>query len=440
MWLNINRRRRDMDECVSNPSLLEQALEYDNMRAAAERVISNKGAPGTDKMTVRQLLPYLEKHYEELVEQIRNGGYRPKPVRRVEIPKPDGGVRLLGVPSVVDRMVQQAVAQVIVPIYEPLFSDHSYGFRPERSAHDAVKEAKEYFSEGYNHVVDIDLAKYFDSICHDKLMSMLREVLDDKALRELICKFLKSGVMIGGLVSPTTEGAPQGGPISPVLSNIYLTKFDRMLESRGLKFVRYADDCNIYVKSRRAADRVMKSATSFLEGTLKLKVNQDKSKVGSPTRLKFLGFAMWKINGKSGIRVHEKSLKRFKDKVRRITRRNRGRSVETVFKEFETYAKGWLGYYRLASLVSKLGELDGWVRARSRAYIWKQWKRTRTKAKNLRKLGIDRETAWMWANTRKGYWRIAHSQVLSKSLTNKYLEERGLLCMLKHFEKVKLVS
>jgi hypothetical protein len=213
-----------------------------------------------------------------------------------------------------------------------------------------------------------------------------------------------------------------------------------MLESRGLKFVRYADDCNIYVKSRRAADRVMKSATSFLEGTLKLKVNQDKSKVGSPMRLKFLGFAMWKINGKSGIRVHEKSLKRFKDKVRRITRRNRGRSVETVFKEFETYAKGWLGYYRLASLGSRLGKLDGWVRARSRAYIWKQWKRTRTKAKNLRKLGIDRETAWMWANTRKGYWRIAHSQVLSKSLTNKYLEELGLFCMLKHFEKVKLVS
>jgi group II intron reverse transcriptase/maturase len=429
-----------MDRCESCGTLamLDKVLAYSNMLEAAEHVIRNKGAPGVDGMTVDELLPYLETHYRELVGRILDKTYRPEPVRRVEIPKPDGGVRLLGIPAVIDRMVQQAVAQILVPMTEEIFSEHSYGFRPGRSAHDAIREAKGYFDEGYGHVVDIDLAKYFDSLNHDKLMSMLKEIVGDSRVRWLIFRFLKSGVMINGLVSATDEGSPQGGPISPVISNLYLTKFDRMLEKRGLKFVRYADDCNIYVKSRRAAERVMKSATRFLEGVLKLKVNQDKSKVGSPRKLKFLGFALWKLGNKSGVRIHEKSQKRFKDKVIAITKRNRGRSLRFVLDELRRYIIGWMGYYRLASLTGMTKKWDGWIRARVRMYIWKQWKRVGTRAKMLRLLGLHREKAWMWANTRKGYWRVAHSQILSITLTNKRLEALGLINMSKRYKDVRL--
>jgi group II intron reverse transcriptase/maturase len=287
---------------------------------------------------------------------------------------------------------------------------------------------------GFKHVVDIDLAKRFDTVCHDKLMSMLREQVDDGQVLDLIRRFLGSGVMKDGLVSPTTEGVPQGGPLSPLLSNIYLTSFDRMLEARGLRFVRYADDCNIYVKSRKAAERVMESSTRFLEGKLKLKVNQEKSKVGSPRRLKFLGFSLYELKGKAGVRIHEKSEKRFKDKVRMITKRNRGRSAVSILIELKRYIIGWLGYYRLAALASKAKDWDAWIRAKIRAYIWKQWKKARTRAKNLRSLGQGREQAWKWANTRKGHWRVAHSQILSMTLTNAYLERLGLVSISKLFK------
>jgi group II intron reverse transcriptase/maturase len=420
----LNPERNEMDKCYLAP-LLPAVLEDSNLRAAAGRVIENKGAPGADGMTVDQLLPYLEEHGAELVEKLRNGQYWPKPVRRKEIPKPGGGVRCLGVPNVIDRMIQQAIAQVLTPIFEPIFSDHSYGFRPLRSAHDAVRKAKSYFDMGYEHVVDIDLQKYFDTLNHDLLMRMLREEITDLKLLSLIRKFLKGGVLIDGLFAQTTEGAIQGGPLSPLLSNIYLTKFDKLLEKRGHKFVRYADDCNIYVKSQRAAERVMRSCTHFLEGELKLTVNKDKSQVGSPVKLKFLGFAMWKIGDKSGIRIHEKSEERFKDKVRLITKRNRGRSVELICWELKQYLTGWLGYYRLASLKSKASKWDSWIRAKLRAYIWKQWKRVKTRYKNLRSFGVHHEQAYMWANTRKGYWRTSHSQILCTTLTNDYLESRG---------------
>ncbi|MDR0621079.1 MAG: group II intron reverse transcriptase/maturase [Deltaproteobacteria bacterium] len=345
-----------VDQCQTD--LMEQILDGENLDRAYRKVKENKGAPGIDKMTVEELLPYLKRHKDEIVGKILNGSYRPKPVRRVEIPKPDGGVRLLGVPTVLDRFVQQATAQVLSPIFEETFSEYSYGFRPERSAHDALLQVKRYFDEGYEYVVDIDLAKYFDTVNHDKLINMLREVVKDERVIRLIRRFLISGVMIGGLVHATEEGVPQGGPLSPLLSNIYLTKFDRILEDRGLRFARYADDCNIYVKSQRAAERVMVSATNFLEKTLKLKVNQDKSQVGSPKRLKFLGFTLWKIKDKSGIGVHKKSKKRFQDKVRKITKRNRGRSIDAILGELKRYTVGWLAYYRLANMKSWLNSMD----------------------------------------------------------------------------------
>jgi group II intron reverse transcriptase/maturase len=417
--------------------LMERILERGNLNRAFQKVVDNGGAPGVDRMAVEDLLPYLKKHKDELVGSLLSGRFRPKPVRRVEIPKPDGGVRLLGVPTVVDRMVQQAVAQMMIPIFEPTFSEHSYGFRPGRGCHDAIRAAKGYYDDGYKHVIDIDLAKYFDTVNHAKLIHMLREVVKDERVIKLIGRFLNSGVMMEGLVSRTEEGVPQGGPLSPLLSNIYLTKFDKLLEFKGLRFARYADDCNIYVKSRRAAERGMATATKFLEGVLKLKVNQDKSRVGSPKRLKFLGFSLWEVNGKSGIRVHEKSQKRFKDKVREITKRNRGRSAAMILLQLGHFATGWLAYYKVADMKSWLREIDGWIRKRLRVYIWKQWKRVKTRIKNLQKLGVSKDQALQWANTRKGYWRTAGSPILSTTITNGRLELRGYGSLLARYERMR---
>lgn len=406
-------------------NLLERILHKDNLNAAYKRVKQNGGAAGVDGMTVDEMLPYLKEHREELLESIRKGRYKPQPVRRVEIPKPDGGKRKLGVPTVIDRMIQQAVVQVLQPIYEPIFSDSSYGFRPNRSAHMAIKKAEEYYKAGYTNVVDLDLAKYFDTVNHALMMGMLRERIKDERVVELIKKFLKSGVMINGLVSHTTEGTPQGGNLSPLLSNIYLTAFDRMLEARGHKFVRYADDCNIYVKSRRASERVMTNCTEYLEGTLKLKVNREKSNVGSPLKLKFLGFSLYKIKEKTGIRPHGKSLKKFKDKIKEITSRKQARPIEQILINLRKYTTGWLGYYSIADMDKKIKSLNEWIRRRIRQIFWKQWKRTRARCDNLIKLGIPKGKAWEWANSRLGYWRIAGSWILDRSLTNKYLASIG---------------
>ena len=406
-------------------NLLERILDRNNLNQAYLKVKRNGGSAGVDGMTVEEMLPYLREHREELLESLRSERYKPKAVRRVEIPKPDGGKRMLGVPTVIDRMIQQAIVQVLQPMYEPFFSENSYGFRPKRSAQQAMKQALEYYNEGYTQVVDLDLAKYFDTVNHEILIGMLREQVKDERVIRLIRKYLKSGVMINGLISPTTEGTPQGGNLSPLLSNIYLTAFDRMLESRGHKFVRYADDCNIYVKSRRAAERVMANCTKFLEGKLKLKVNRKKSQVGSPLRLKFLGFSMYKTGKKAGIRPHGKSIKRFKDKIRELTSRKQARSVELILKRLKRYTVGWLGYYSIADMESRIKSLNEWIRRRIRQIYWKQWKKIKTKHDNLVKLGIDNENAWKWANSRKAYWRVANSHILAKSLTNKYLASVG---------------
>ena len=406
-------------------NLLERILERNNLNQAYLKVKRNGGSAGIDGMTVEEMLPYLKENREELLKALRCGTYKPKAVKRVEIPKPDGGKRMLGVPTVIDRMIQQAIVQVLQPIYEPLFSESSYGFRPKRSAQQAMKQALEYYKEGYTQVVDLDLAKYFDTVNHEILIGMLREQIKDERVISLIRKYLKSGVMINGLMSPTREGTPQGGNLSPLLSNIYLTSFDRLLESRGHKFVRYADDCNIYVKSSRAAERVMNNCVKFLEDKLKLKVNREKSQTGSPLKLKFLGFSMYKTGKKAGIRPHSKSIKRFKDKIRELTSRKQARSIENILQRLKRYTTGWIGYYSIADMESKIKGLNEWIRRRIRQIYWKQWKKNKTKHDNLVKLGIGSETAWMWANSRKGYWRISCSQILAMSLTNEYLASVG---------------
>jgi group II intron reverse transcriptase/maturase len=375
-------------------SLLDAVLEVNNMFSAQERVIANRGSPGIDGMTVDELNEYLIKHYRELEMSIRGGRYKPAPVKRVEIPKPEGGKRLLGIPTVIDRMVQQAIVQVLQPMFERTFSDSSFGFRPGRIAHQAIQRAKGYYEEGYTCVVDLDLAKYFDTVNHDLLIKMVRETVKDEAVITLIRGFLKSGVMADGLISQTTQGTPQGGNLSPLLSNIYLTKFDRMLEERGHKFVRYADDCNIYVRSPRAAERVMKGCILFLEGKLKLKVNREKSAVGSPLKLKFLGFRLnKKKDGRIGILVHERPLERLKDRLKAMTSRRRSGTMERILEELTRLLNGWVGYYRIADMESDLQHLCGWVRRRIRQIYWKRWKRGQTRYDNLIRLGVPRDKA-----------------------------------------------
>ena len=409
--------------------LLEQILSRDNMNNAYKRVKANKGSHGIDGMTVDELLQHLKEHGQELRQSLLEGRYRPQPVRRVEIPKPDGGIRLLGIPTVVDRVIQQAVAQVLIPIYEKKFSDNSYGFRPLRSAKQAVEKCKGYINAGHTWAVDIDLAKYFDTINHDKLIRILSNDTKDGRVISLIRKYLQSGVMINGVVIDTESGAPQGGPLSPLLSNIMLNELDKELTRRGLNFVRYADDCNIYVKSRKAANRVMKSITRFIEEKLKLKVNKDKSIVDRPWKLKFLGFSFYPGRKEYRIRIHEKPLNKFKTKLKELTSRSNAMSMEYRVLKLKQAITGWINYFAIADMKNILRNLDEWLRRRIRMCFWKQWKRIKTKHDNLFKLGIENYKAWEYANTRKSYWRISNSPVLSKSLTNKYLKGIGLPSM-----------
>jgi len=407
-------------------SLLDKILDRDNMNKAYKRVKSNKGSHGIDGMTVDELLQFLKENGEQIRQCIREGTYKPKPVRRIEIPKPGGGKRLLGIPTVVDRVVQQAIAQVLSPIFEKQFSELSYGFRPGRDAKQAVLKCKEYIEAGYDWAVDIDLAKYFDTVNHDKLMGLIHKTIKDRGVISLIRKFLQSGVMINGVVVETEEGCPQGGPLSPLLSNIMLNELDKELERRGLKFCRYADDVNIYVRSRKAAERVMASVTRFIEDDLKLKVNREKSTVDRPWRLKFLGFSFYRKDSGIGIRVHPKSLAKFKAKLKEITSRSNAMSMEYRIFKLNQSITGWVNYFSLADMKAIAAKLDGWIRRRIRMCYWKQWKKVSTKHRNLVRLGIDNYKAWQYANTRKSYWHTANSFILSKSITNEYLKSLGL--------------
>ena len=410
---------------VNTVELFERILHRDNLNLAYKRVKKNGGSQGVDGMQVDELLPYLREHGGAIRQTLLGGKYQPKPVRRVAIPKPDGGVRLLGIPTALDRMIQQAIAQVLSPIFEEEFSDHSYGFRPGRSAHQAIQQARKYISEGYKIVVDIDLEKFFDRVNHDKLMGLLSKRIEDKSVLRLIRSYLEAGVMLGGLVSPTGEGTPQGGPLSPLLSNVMLHDLDKELERRGHRFCRYADDGNIYVRSMRAGQRVMASISKFLEEQLKLKVNRKKSAVDYPQRRKFLGMSFYRSKEGVRVKVHPKSLNRFKDKVRVITSRSNAMSMTMRIGRLNQAIRGWVGYFCLADMRRHCQKLDEWIRRRLRMCYWKQWKKIGTKHDNLVRLGLSNPKAWEYANTRKGYWHTAGSPILSTTLTNSYFRRMG---------------
>jgi group II intron reverse transcriptase/maturase len=415
--------------------LCDEVFSKENIEQAIYKVRSNKGAPGVDGMTTGKLEQWWKEHGSDEERFIKNLHYRPLPVRKVEIPKPNRGTRALGIPCVKDRMIQQAVLQVIQPLIDPQFSEHSFGFRPERSAHQAIEQARRYYEEGYTTVVDIDLKGYFDTVNHDILMDFVerRFGIDDPVVLHIIRRSLMAGIMEGGITSQRTKGTPQGGPLSPLLSNIYLDVFDKELERRSHAFVRYADDCNIYVKSRRAGERVMKTATDFLEGKLRLTVNTEKSEVGSPSKLKFLGFSLGKDAEGTFVRVHAASMKRLKDKIRRITKRNRGIALTRMFYELKRALTGWINYFGVAKCKGLCEATDEWLRSRIRQYIWKQWKRQRTKIRKLRSLGVERRRAFDWGLSKKSYWRIANSPVLKTTLTNEYLKKQGLFSLLDHY-------
>ena len=417
--------------------MMEQIVSYQNVTSALERVERNKGSHGVDGMSVQTLRSHLMEHWSTLRTELMKGTYLPQPVRRVEIPKPNGGVRKLGIPTVIDRFIQQAIAQVLNKEFDPSFSKQSYGFRPNKRGHDAVRQAKLYIKEGYRWVVDIDLEKFFDKVNHDRLMRTLSHRINDPKVLRLIRRYLQSGVMEKGLVSPNTEGTPQGGPLSPLLSNIVLDELDKELESRGLRFVRYADDCNIYVRSKRAGERIMKSITTFIERKLKLKVNHEKSAVDRPWKRKFLGFTFTPHRKEPKVRISNQSIQRFKQRIREITSRKWSISMKDRLEKLNRYLIGWLGYYQLADTPSVLAKLDGWIRRRLRMVRWKEWKKVKTKHRNLTKLGIKPNQAWEWANTRLGYWRIARSPILDRALDNHYWLSQGLKSLLTRYQLLR---
>ena len=409
------------------------------MLQALKRVEQNKGSHGVDMMPVQNLRQHIVENWLSIKEAILKGTYEPMPVRRVEIPKPDGGVRLLGIPTVTDRLIQQAIAQVLSKVYDPTFSENSYGFRPNRSAHDAVRKAKEYIRDGHRWVVDMDLEKFFDKVNHDRLMGTLAKRIQDKPLLKLIRKYLQSGVMINGVVSSTLEGTPQGGPLSPLLSNIVLDELDKELERRGHKFVRYADDCNIYVKSKRAGLRTMANIQRFIEGKLRLKVNEKKSAVDRPWKRKFLGFS-FTFHKEPKVRIAKESLKRMKNKVREITSRKMPYPMEYRIQKLNQYLMGWCGYFALADTKSIFLELDKWIRRRLRMCLWKNWKKPKTKIRNLIQLGVPQWQAYEWGNTRKSYWRISNSPILHRTLGNSYWRNQGLKSLEARYENLRQLS
>ena len=419
----------------NDDTLLNELLSDENLKIAKQRVKKNKGASGIDGMEVKELDEYLSKHLDEIKEQIRNKKYSPKPVKRVEIPKPDGGVRNLGVPTVVDRFVQQAIAQVLTPIYEPKFSESSYGFRPNRCCEMAILKALEFMNDGYQWVVDIDLEKFFDNVNHDKMISLIMKDVKCGEIVSLINKFLKSGIMIDDEYKESVIGTPQGGNLSPLLSNIMLNQLDKELEARGLRFTRYADDCIILVGSSKAADRVMKNVSIFIESKLGLKVNMTKSKVSKPNDIKYLGFGFFmdKNDGLWKAKPHAKSVEKLKLKLKKLTSRRWSISLDERLEKIKKTIVGWINYYKIGYWKDVARMVDAHVRFRLRMCIWKQWKKVNTKKKALISLGVPKREAWMLANSRKAYARCA-SSFLNNVLTNKRLKERGLVFLLDQYD------
>ena len=413
--------------------LLELILTRDNLNRAYKQVKRNKGAGGIDGMQVDELLPYLRENREKLLQSIWDGKYRPKPVRRVEIPKENGKTRKLGIPTVVDRLIQQAICQVLTPIFEEQFSDNSFGFRPKRSTHDALKRCQTNITEGYKYVVDLDLEKYFDTVNQSKLIQLLSETIKDGRVISLIHRFLRAGIMVGGMFEDSLEGVPQGGPLSPLLGNIMLNECDHELERRGHRFVRYADDLMIFCKSKKAAERTMEHIVPYLEKKLFLKVNREKTQVAYIGKVKYLGYGFYIYKGEGRFRVHPKSILKLKDKIRNVTGRSNGMGIQERKTRLNQIIRGWVNHFKLADMKNLLKEMDEWTRSRIRMITWKRWKRVRTRFKNLKRVGLDEERAWMWANTRKGYWRTAHSPILTRVLSNERFRRAGYLSFLEYY-------
>ena len=414
----------------------EQVFNRSNLFAALDRVEKNAGAPGSDGLRVDELRSYLKDHWLETRASLDAETYRPQPVRRVEIPKPDGGMRRLGIPSVLDRLIQQALAQALTPLFEPRFSTHSYGFRPGRSAHQAVQAAQAYVREGYDWVVDIDLEKFFDRVNHDMLMARVARVVKDKRVLRLIRRYLESGVLVNSVVHDTDEGTPQGGPLSPLLANILLDDLDKELERRGHRFVRYADDCNIYVQSQRAGERVLVSVQQFLEQKLKLKVNEKKSAVARVGKRKFLGFSFFRRDGSVWVRIAPQTLDRLREKLRHFTRRTRHGKLDDILREINRQVVGWVGYFRLADTPSVFQEVDEWLRRRLRQLIWKRWKRGKTRWRELVKLGVPPKMAGLGA-VGKSPWHMAASPVVNMALSNTYFRQQGLASLAERYRQLR---
>jgi len=420
--------------------LMEQVVQRDNLRKALKRVRANKGSPGVDSMTVDELVPHLREHWEELKKKLLDGSYEPCPVKRVEIPKPSGGTRMLGIPTVLDRFIQQAILQVLTPLFDPGFSKHSYGFRPGKSAHQAVETARAYIQEGYEWVVDMDLEKFFDRVNHDVLMGRLAKRIADKHLLRIIRRYLQAGVMVHGVTVDRQEGTPQGGPLSPLLSNVLLDELDKELESRGHRFVRYADDCNVYVRSKRAGERVLSSLKEWLGKRLRLRVNEKKSAVDRPQERKFLGFSFFMWDGRAKIRIAPESIRRVRGRIRWITRRGRGMALERVIAELNRFTIGWMGYFQITEAVSVLRATDGWTRRRLRCFRIKQWRnRPRTRYREMRALGLSKDHAAMFASIRRGWWGLSMTPQTSLAFPESYFVERGLVGLFRRYAALKSV-
>jgi len=418
--------------------MLERILSSDNMNEAYQKVKRNKGAGGVDQMEMDELLEHLKTHRDEILTSLLKGSYKPYPVKRVEIPKEDGKTRKLGIPTLTDRVVQQAILQVLSPIYEEQFVETSYGFRPNRGCHDALKKCQEYANQGYWYVIDIDLEKFFDTVNQSMLMEILSRRIKDNRVLSLIQKFLNAGIMDRGMFIRSDVGVPQGGPISPLLANIMLNELDQRLEEWGYRFVRYADDLMIFTKSKRAGQRQFQRVSKFIEGKLKLKINKEKTSITRLNQIKYLGYGFYRIKGKCRLRVHPKSITKLKDKLREATSRSNGMSIEERKTKLNQIIRGWVQYFKLADMKAIMQFIDEWLRRRIRMITWKRWKKVRTKFENLQKLGVAKEKAWEWANTRKSYWHTANSWILATTLTNSRFEKQGYLSLLKYYLEVRV--